>query len=157
MFYALRHRVVERRSSDLRADRHYRPLRQFPRVNRAIDVRFSKDLAHPPFWPDDAVTPMAQRSFTALRDLFPSLSAQLTRDSASAALAPAWREAVGEGIAQHTRLLGLEGTTLVVWAATPRWRGELATLEPQLLARLARSLGAGRVLRIRVQAEPAPR
>ena len=96
---------------------------------------------------------MAQHRFTALRDLLPALSAQLTREGAAAALAPVWREAVGPAIAQHTRLLCLDGTTLVVSASSPRWCRELATLEPQLLRRMTTTLGAGRVLRIRVQPE----
>lgn len=100
---------------------------------------------------------MAHRSFTALRDLLPGLSAQLNSGGAAAALAPVWREAVGPAIAEHTRLLALEGTTLVVSASTARWGRELAALEPQLLRRMATSLGAGRVVRIRLQVESPAR
>ena len=48
----------------------------------------------------------------------------------------AWEFAAGESLAARTRVLGLEGTVLVVEVRDPTWRAQLEAMTPQLLARL---------------------
>ncbi len=92
---------------------------------------------------------MAQNDFNALRELLPSVLAEVARNTGRARqLKPVWDEIVGGQIARVTTPLTFEGTTLVVSVASPRWAHELEQREGDLKARLAQRLGKGTVSKI---------
>jgi predicted nucleic acid-binding Zn ribbon protein len=47
-----------------------------------------------------------------------------------------WEAAVGPAIARNATPVALEGTTLVLQVADPRWTGELSRRSDELLARV---------------------
>lgn len=60
-----------------------------------------------------------------------------------------WPDIAGEDLAEHSRPLRLVHRRLVVEVDDPAWAARLRLLESSLLARLAASLGEGRVEAIR--------
>lgn len=60
----------------------------------------------------------------------------------------AWARAVGKVIARHSRAVSLAGSCLRVEVEDAVWRGQLVTLEPQILAKLREVLGPDTVARI---------
>lgn len=60
----------------------------------------------------------------------------------------AWPQAVGKKIASHALAVSLARSCLVVEVEDPVWRGQLARLEGQILARLREILGPELVTRI---------
>ena len=67
-------------------------------------------------------------------------------------IAERWSEAVGEGVAGHSRPLALRGEELEVGVESSAWAQELQLRIPELLAGLRRTLGedAPSKLRLRV-------
>ena len=62
-----------------------------------------------------------------------------------------WEEIAGEQIAKHVRAVALEGDLLILEAANPRWRTEMAVHQVALLARLAEALGPSAPSRLSVR------
>lgn len=60
----------------------------------------------------------------------------------------AWPQAVGKKIASHALAVSLARSCLVVEVEDPVWRGQLARLEGQILARLREILGPELVTRL---------
>ena len=93
---------------------------------------------------------MAQREFQSVRDLIPQTLANLAKRGGPVALGPLWTQVAGEAVSRHVRLVGLEGDTLILAAATAQWKREVRALEAALLTRLAAAVGAGVIRRLSV-------
>jgi predicted nucleic acid-binding Zn ribbon protein len=72
------------------------------------------------------------------------------RDLAATELIVRWADIVGPEVAQHAKATELRDGTLTVSADSAPWATQLRLLPPQLLARLAREVGADIVLEVRV-------
>ncbi len=95
---------------------------------------------------------MASRELTPLKELLPTALARVARETGRARqLKPIWDEAVGPAIARCASPLALEGHTLVVSVASPRWEAELRSREADLCKRLESRLGKGAVTSLRFQ------
>ena len=93
---------------------------------------------------------VASRDMSPLKELLPSVLAQVARDTGRARqLKPLWDDAVGPAISRCASPLSLEGKTLVVSASSPRWAAELQGREGELLKRLEKKLGKGAVTGLR--------
>jgi predicted nucleic acid-binding Zn ribbon protein len=89
------------------------------------------------------------RELQSVKDLLPSVLAQVAKDSGRAKqLKPIWDEVVGPSIARSAVPFTLEGTHLVVSCATARWQHELSRRESELRERLEKKLGKGTVTRV---------
>jgi predicted nucleic acid-binding Zn ribbon protein len=67
----------------------------------------------------------------------------------------AWRDAVGDAIAQEAQPTAERGGVVTVSCSASVWAQELDLMAPSILERLNRLLGAGRVSRLRCVALPA--
>jgi predicted nucleic acid-binding Zn ribbon protein len=93
---------------------------------------------------------VALRNLIPLKELLPSVLAQVARDTGRARqLKPIWDDAVGPTIARCATPLSLEGKTLVVSVASPHWATELQGREKELRDRLTKVLGKGAVTLLR--------
>jgi len=56
-----------------------------------------------------------------------------------------WEKVVGAGIARHTQALVVEGKRLVVAVDSPAWMTQMMFLKGEILDKIARHIGAGRL------------
>jgi len=91
-----------------------------------------------------------------LAQAVPDALADLLRDVPLSAgkVSFAWRAAVGSGLERATTVR-LDGTVLVVEAASPQWAREVTRSSGLILSRLNTLLGRGTVTRLLVR-EPKP-
>jgi len=71
-------------------------------------------------------------------------------------LSPAWKEAVGELIAAHSRPLRLVRGELVLAVENAAWMSELSFQTPVILERLAATLGPDKVKSLRLKTASLP-
>ncbi len=92
---------------------------------------------------------MARQQFKSAQELLPGILLRLARDKGDAqSLQPVWAACVGEVSARNSRVLYLEGRTLIIEVPSPRWSQALQAEAAGILERLARSLGEGAVDRL---------
>jgi len=112
------------------------------RVNTDSRVRFG------------AVPPGMEVRVKALYELMGGVLGKLSKDTGSvAALAPVWRQAVGELAARHTKPVRLERGTLLVKCDGPAWREVLTQEEAAVVRRLREALGEATVARLFFEVE----
>jgi predicted nucleic acid-binding Zn ribbon protein len=68
-----------------------------------------------------------------------------------AAVFTRWEEIVGPSVAANTRPLSLRRNVLVIGTEQPAWASQLRYLGPDLLRRLASTVGEGLVERVEVK------
>jgi predicted nucleic acid-binding Zn ribbon protein len=89
----------------------------------------------------------------ALGDLVGQVLGELGLDSVARAhrIGQVWTGAVGERIAAHCRPVGLRGGVLELAVDSPVWSQQLQLRKPEILAALARELGADAPSELRFQ------
>lgn len=60
-----------------------------------------------------------------------------------------WPELVGEAVARHSEAIGVMDKTLLVVVDSPAWMTQLAFLKDQLLEKVDKHIGPGRLTDIR--------
>ena len=90
---------------------------------------------------------------TSVGDLVGTVLSDLGLDGVARAhrIGAAWEQAVGAQVAAHCRPLGLRGDLLEVEVDSPVWAQQLQLRKPDLLAALARELGADAPAELRFQ------
>lgn len=90
---------------------------------------------------------------TALADAVGRVLGELGLDSVAKAhrIGQRWAVAVGEAVAAHARPVGLRGEVLEIAVDSPVWSQQLQLRKPEILAALARELGADAPRELRFQ------
>lgn len=90
---------------------------------------------------------------TALGDVVDLVLGDLGLDSVAKAhrIGQIWPAAVGEQIAAHCRPVGIRGEVLELAVDSPVWSQQLQMRKPEILAALARELGADAPRELRFQ------
>ena len=73
-----------------------------------------------------------------------------------ASVVTAWRRVVGDRVARRALPVALRRDTLHVRVATSAWLTELQMLAPEILEKLGREAGGGRLRRLRLEVGPVP-
>jgi predicted nucleic acid-binding Zn ribbon protein len=90
---------------------------------------------------------------TALSEVVGRVLGELGLDSVAKAhrAGQVWSSAVGEAVAAHARPVALRGEVLEIAVDSPVWSQQLQLRKPEILAALARELGADAPRELRFQ------